>query len=98
MRRSKGSRTGTRQKFMKKNREKGVLPVSRIIQKFEVGDKVHIDIDPSIQKGQPHPKFHGKTGKVIEKRGRSYLVEITDGKARKILISRPVHLLPQKGE
>ncbi len=97
MRRSKGSRTGTRQKLLKKNREKGVLSVSRIIQKFEIGDRVHIDIDPSIQKGQPHPRFHGKTGRVVEKRGRSYLVEVMDGNAKKILISRPVHLRPQRG-
>ncbi len=97
MRRSKGSRTGTRQKLLKKNREKGVLSVSRIIQKFEIGDSVHIDIDPSIQKGQPHPRFHGKTGRVVEKRGRSYLVEVMDGNAKKILISRPVHLRPQRG-
>ncbi len=95
MKRSKGYRSKTRHKMKKKARSRGLLPVSRIMKKFEVGDMVHIAVEPSIAKGMPHPRFQGRTGKIVGKRGRSYLVEITDGDARKLLISAPVHLMAQ---
>ncbi|MFQ5975622.1 MAG: 50S ribosomal protein L21e [Candidatus Hydrothermarchaeales archaeon] len=96
MERSRGFKSRTRKKLQRRVREKGVLPVTKLVQKFETGDRVHIKIEPSVQKGQPHPKFHGKTGKVIEKRGRSYLIEVYDKNAKKILISKPVHLKKQR--
>ena len=77
-------------------RKRGKLPVSKLIQEFKVNDTVSIVNEPSIQKGQPHPRFHGKTGIVVEKRGRSYLVQISDGKTNKKIISRPVHLVLQR--
>ncbi|MFQ6135557.1 MAG: 50S ribosomal protein L21e [Candidatus Hydrothermarchaeales archaeon] len=98
MERSRGSRSRTRKKLKKGARKRGALPVTKVVQGFERGDKVHIVIDPGVQKGQPHPKFHGKTGSVVEKRGRSYLVEIHDKNAKKILISHPVHLKRQRLE
>lgn len=96
MRRSKGYKSKTRHKLSKKVRKKGISPITKAIQEFKIGDKVHIIIDPSLQKGQPHPRFHGKTGKVVEKRGRAYLIEIKDGEARKVIISKPAHLLQQR--
>ncbi|MFQ5887347.1 MAG: 50S ribosomal protein L21e [Candidatus Hydrothermarchaeales archaeon] len=96
MERSRGFRSRTRKKLKKKVRERGVLPVTKVAQKFETGDRVHIVIEPSVQKGQPHPKFHGKTGRIVEKRGRSYLVEVYDKDAKKVLISKPVHLKKQR--
>jgi large subunit ribosomal protein L21e len=95
MKKTRGSRTGTRYKLKRNIRERGNLPVTRSIQKFERGERVHIVIEPSIQKGQPHPRFHGRTGTIVEKRGRSYLVEVTEGNAKKLVISAPVHLRPQ---
>jgi|TARA_B100001964_G_C14254530_1_gene611631 large subunit ribosomal protein L21e len=96
MRRSKGSRSKSRYKMKKPIRKRGKLPVSKLIQEFKVNDTVSIVNEPSIQKGQPHPRFHGKTGIVVEKRGRSYLVQISDGKTNKKIISRPVHLVLQR--
>ncbi|MBI5253655.1 MAG: 50S ribosomal protein L21e [Euryarchaeota archaeon] len=92
MKRSRGFRSKTRHKLSKKVREKGVLRLSSILQKFSLGDKAYIILDPSVQKGQPHPRFHGKIGTIIERRGRSYVLEIMDGNARKRVISSPVHL------
>jgi large subunit ribosomal protein L21e len=92
MRRSKGFRSQTRHKLRKKVRERGTLAVSKVIKTFSEGDTVHIVLDPSVQKGQPHPRFHGRTGRVLEQRGRSYLVEVRDGKALKKVIAAPVHL------
>jgi len=34
-------------------------------------------IDPSIHKGMPHPRFHGKTAEVIGKRGRAFVLTPT---------------------
>lgn len=96
MERSRGSRSRTRTKMRKKVREKGMPPVTRFIQEFRKGDNVQVNIEPSVQKGHPHPKFHGKIGKVIEKRGKAYLLEIRDKNATKLLISKPVHLKLQK--
>ena len=91
-----GPRKKTRYKFKKDLRARGVLPVTRVIQTFEVGQKVHIICEPSIQKGMPHRRFHGKTGSVVGQRGRAWLVEIRDGNKSKTVISRPQHLRPQQ--
>ncbi|MFQ5815016.1 MAG: 50S ribosomal protein L21e [Candidatus Hydrothermarchaeaceae archaeon] len=96
MERSKGLRSKTRHKMKKGTREKGLLSTTKLMKSFSVGDRVHIVLEPSVQKGQPHPRFHGRTGTVIGKRGRSYLVEISDGDARKMVISAPVHLKAQR--
>jgi large subunit ribosomal protein L21e len=90
-----GPRKKTRYKFKKDLRSKGVLPVTRVIQQFEEGQKVHIVCEPSIQKGMPSRRFHGLTGTVIGKRGRAWVVAIRDGNKEKIVISRPQHLRPQ---
>jgi large subunit ribosomal protein L21e len=90
--RSRGSRSKTRSKLKKKNRERSTVPITRALQTFEIGETVHIVIDPAYQKGAPHPKWHGKTGKIIEKRGRAYLVQIHDKRSEKTLIADPIHL------
>jgi len=91
-----GPRKKTRYKFKKDLRSRGVLPVTRVIQQFELGQKVHIVCEPSIQKGMPHRRFHGKTGSVVGQRGRAWLVEIRDGNKNKTVISRPQHLRAQQ--
>jgi large subunit ribosomal protein L21e len=48
--------------------------------------------EPSSQKGMPFPRYKGIVGKIIGKRGKSYLVEIVVGKKRKTIISRAEHL------
>lgn len=93
---SHGEKRCTRYKLQKSIRERGISPVIRAIQEFEEGQMVHIDIDPSVQKGMPNPKFQGSTGKVIGQRGRSYILEVKSGNATKEVISLPQHLKPQK--
>jgi large subunit ribosomal protein L21e len=97
MERSKGTRSRTRGKLRKNPRKRGLPPLSRILQEFECGQFVHIDIEPSIHKGMPHPKYQGHTALVKEKRGRAYVLEISDGSKRKTIIARPEHLRPQRG-
>jgi large subunit ribosomal protein L21e len=93
---SHGERHCTRYKLKKTVRERGLSPISKAIQEFDKGQMVHIDIDPSIQKGMPNPRFQGKTGKILGIRGRAYLIQITDGNAKKQIIALPQHLNPQK--
>ncbi len=94
MRRSKGPRRKTRKKLCKRIRERGKIYVTRALQEFNIGDYVAIKIDPSVHKGMPHPRFHGRTGKVIERRGRAYIVEVRDGGIIKKVIALPEHLKP----
>ena len=96
MAKTHGTRRKSRYKLTKTVREKGLSPITRAIQEFSEGEIVNIDLDPSIQNGMPHPKFHGRTGKVIERRGRAYIVEVRDGGLMKEVIALPEHLTAQK--
>ncbi|MDW7727229.1 MAG: 50S ribosomal protein L21e [Candidatus Methanoperedens sp.] len=96
MAKTHGTRRKSRYKLKKTVREKGLSPITRAIQQFIEGDFVNIDLDPSIQKGMPHHKFHGKTGKVVGRRGRAYLVGVRDGNSMKEVIILPEHLTAQK--
>ncbi|MEI6104604.1 MAG: 50S ribosomal protein L21e [Methanothrix sp.] len=89
-------RKKSRDKLSRTVRARGISPVVRAIQEFETGAMVHVIIDPSIHKGMPHPRFHGKTGEVVGKRGRAFVLKVTDGNATKTLITLPEHLTAQK--
>jgi large subunit ribosomal protein L21e len=91
-RRSKGYRSKSRGKLTKHVREHGLSPVSRVIQNFEPGTKIIIILDPSVVKGQPHSRYHGRVGIVQRRQGRAYMVDIKDGGSTKRIISRPEHL------
>lgn len=91
-----GMRRKTRDKLSKTVRARGISPVVRAIQEFEPGQKVHVLIDPSKHKGMPHPRFHGRTGEITGKRGRAFVLKITDGDSVKTLITLPEHLVAQK--
>jgi len=55
-----------------------------------------IKLDPSVHKGMPHRRFHGRIGVIADKRGRSYVVNVSQGKAIKEIIVRPEHITPHK--
>jgi len=93
---SKGYRARTRRLLKKRPRERGKIRLSKLLYQYELGNRVVIKIDPSVHKGMPHKRYHGKVGTVIEKRGRSYIVSVTQGKAVKEIIVRPEHLEPPK--
>ncbi len=91
-----GPRKKTRYKLKKDLRKRGMVPVTSLIQKFDLGQKVHVVCEPSIQKGMPNRRFHGMTGTVVGQRGRAWLLSIRDGQKEKIVIARPQHLKAQK--
>ena len=68
------------------------ITVARRLRAFDVGSKVVLRINPAIHDGMPHPRYYGALGKITEKRGRAYVVEIKDGGKTKWLISNGEHL------
>jgi large subunit ribosomal protein L21e len=45
----------------------------------------------------PHRRFHGRIGVISEKRGKSYVVNVSQGNSIKEIIVRPEHITPHKG-
>lgn len=91
-RRSKGLRSAGRGKFRKEPRMRGKFSVVQATQELPIGGKVAIVIEPTVVKGQPHHRYHGKVGVVREKRGKAYVVEVRDGGKIKKLVVRREHL------
>ena len=94
MTKSKGYRAKTRSLLRRRPRERGKTGLSKILYEYKPGEKVVVKIDPSVHKGMPHRRYHGKIGVILNKRGRAYVMEVTQGKAVKEIIVRPEHLKP----
>ena len=92
MRKSKGYRARTRHLFKKHTRQKGIRPTDYILRDFNEGDVVDIIVDPSEHKGMPHRRYHGKTGEIIKKQGKAFIVAIKQGRATKQIIANKEHL------
>ena len=98
VKRSRGFRSSTRSKLRKKPRQRGLSPITSSLKKFEVGEKASIVIDPSIHKGQPHPRFHGLTGVIKGMQGSAYSLDVKVGNKNKILLVRSEHLKKIKAQ
>ncbi|MFH1785509.1 MAG: 50S ribosomal protein L21e [Candidatus Micrarchaeota archaeon] len=80
--------------FSKRTRQlrgKSRTSVAKLVQKFNVGDKVIIS-PMAKYTGLPHLRYTGKHGVVIEKRGRGYVVKVRDFKTTKDIVVGAVHL------
>ena len=86
---AKGKRANTRHKFKKKGAK---LTVNKLLQEFDIGQKVALRTDASVHSGMPARRFHGRTATVKGMRGRAVLVTLKDGKTEKTLITHPAHL------
>ena len=95
--RSSGIRRKSRSVLSKRVREKGRLPLSRLLTKYEAGEKVVITIDPAVQKGMPHKRYQGKVASVVGQRGRAYLLEVPQRKTVKTIIATPEHIRKHEG-
>ena len=82
---SYGKMRGTRNKLKRKP-----INLTRFIDKFKLGEIVKINV--ATQKKMPHPKYHNMSGKIIETKGNSYLVEVKDMNSIKKIYVRPEHL------
>lgn len=87
---SRGFRAKTRFKIRQKPAYRP--PITKFLKEFKKNQTVVIIQEPASQKGMPHPRFKGKTGTIIEKRGKSYIIAILDGNKAKKIIARPEHL------
>lgn len=94
---SKGFRSRTRRLLRRKPREQGKTGLSRVLHEYKTGEKVVVKINPSVHQGMPHRRYQGKIGVIVNKRGRAYLVNVTQGQATKEIIVRPEHLKPHVG-
>ncbi|WP_327051855.1 50S ribosomal protein L21e [Halomicrococcus gelatinilyticus] len=93
---SQGPYHTTREKLSNNPRERGTSPPQRAVQEYEVGQKVHLKIDPSVPDGRFHPRFDGRTGEVVGEQGTAYQVAINDQGKDKTLIVKPAHLRLQE--
>jgi len=93
-RKAKGYRRKTRSLLKREPRERGKTGLSKILYEYKPGEKVMVKIDPSVHRGMPHRRYHGKIGVIVNKKGRSYIVNVTQGRAVKEIIVRPEHMVP----
>lgn len=68
------------------------LGITRLVKSFGIGDRVTIDPKSSHFGGMPHPRYRGKLGTVVAKRGGAFVVEVRVYRALKQLIIPAVHL------
>ena len=69
----------------KKIRTRGKVQLSRYFQNLKEGDSVAVIKESSLGSNFP-VRLQGRTGTVIEKRGRAYVVEIKDQAKEKKLM------------
>lgn len=84
----KGKISKARNKLRRGKKKEGI---TKYLKNFGVGERAAIVIDSSSQ-NYPHPRFHGFIGKIKEKRGSSYILDIRTGNKRKELTVSPEHL------
>lgn len=73
-------------------RTKGKFSFTKYFQKFVSGDSVAI-VRELNQQGSGFPKkMQGRTGKIIEKKGSAYVIEVNDYNKLKRFAVKPVHL------
>ncbi|MCL5430405.1 MAG: hypothetical protein M1504_02925 [Candidatus Marsarchaeota archaeon] len=78
-------------RHLARHHKPSTLSVNAYVKSFEVGDKVAI-----VPKGNfrniPHPRYRGRIGTVIERRGSSYVVSVKIMSAKRQVIVPAVHL------
>ena len=98
MRHSHGYRNRGRKVFRIVARLRGYRGLSRLMQEYKVGDLVVIDVNPTFIETAPHRRYQGRVGKIVEQRGRAYVIEIPVGGKIKKIITTPEHMIPHRQE
>ena len=94
MRRSHGTRQGTRSILRRSKTQRGRINIARVMHQYEIGDRVSVVLDGSQQKGMPHRRFQGRTGFIQGRQGKAWVVAVKDGNMQKTVVARPEHLRP----
>jgi large subunit ribosomal protein L21e len=90
MKRSAGLFIG-RTRHLARHHRPSSLSVSATIKSFNIGDNVVI-VPKGCFKNIPHPRYRGKVGKVIEKRGAAYVVKVNVFNTTRKLVVPVIHL------
>jgi len=67
------------------------LGINEIIKDIKIGENVAI-VPKGSFKNIPHPRYKGRIGKVVEKRGSAYVVELDMFDAKVTLVVPGLHL------
>lgn len=89
---SKGLRYKSRSLLTRPKRSRQGPNPEIYLQDFKPGEKVVIRLNPSVHKGAPHRRYHGKIGEIVERRGRAYVVKVRLGESNRIITLLPDHL------
>lgn len=88
--RSQGLLVG-KTRHLARHHKPSTLNTGTLIKEFAIGEKVVI-----VPKGGayniPHPRYKGRTGTVIEKRGSAYVIKVRIMSAQRTLIVPSIHL------
>lgn len=76
----------------KKIRERGKIRFSEYFKELKNGDKVALKKERSSGNAGFHERMQGRTGEVVGKRGRSYIVKVKDINKEKLFILPAIHL------
>ena len=81
-----------RTRNLSRHNKPSTLGISKLIKRFDVGSKVIIS-QKSNFRNIPHPRYRGRIGTVVEKRGDAYVVEFSVSKSikRKVIVPQ-MHL------
>ena len=72
-------------------KEKGKLRFSEYFKKLNIGDKVAVKKDMAVNCNFPK-RIQGRTGVIVSKRGRCYVIKLNEFNKEKTFIIEPIHL------
>jgi len=81
-----------RSRLLRRRASESRLGITKLVKSFAVGDRVVVDPKTGHFGGMPHPRYRGKLGTIVGRRGNAYIVQIQVYSAKKEIIIPAVHL------
>ena len=76
----------------KRIKERGKIRFSEYFKELKEGDKVALKREKSVMGVGFHKRMQGRTGVIVGKQGRSYIVKVKDINKEKTFILPAIHL------
>ncbi len=80
-----------RTRHLSRHHRPSSLGIASRIKSFDIGDKVAI-VPKGNVKNIPHPRYRGRVGDIIGKRGSAYVVKLRMMEATRQLVVPAIHL------
>lgn len=80
-----------RTRHLARHHKPSMLSIKTIIKEFDVGEKVAV-VPKGTFRDIPHPRYRGKIGTVLGKRGSAYVIKVRTMNATRTLIVPAKHL------